>query len=288
MAEVHPLLREKKVFMSVGVWDALSALLAQRAGFDSVFLSGYAVAGATLGLPDFGMMTQTEVLDAARRVIAAVDLPVIVDGDTGHGGVLNVQRMVRELVAMGAAGVILEDQVWPKRCGHMADKQVVSLEEHVAKITAAREAIGDSRLMIVGRTDAIAPLGLDEAIRRGNAYARAGADLVFVEAPETVEDMKRIVAEIDAPLTLNMIDGGKTPRLSLEQVHELGFVSVGYVLTALFSATAAMSRAFQHLREQGTSEGLDDSMVGFDEFTSLVGLQECYETDRRFRKGEKA
>jgi methylisocitrate lyase len=282
--EQHPLLSSHSISLSAGVWDALSAKLAERAGFRSVVLSGYAVSGALLGEPDFGYLTQSEVLETARRVCRAVSIPVIVDGDTGYGGVLNVQYLVRELVRIGARGVILEDQVWPKRCGHMRDKSVVPLEEHAAKIAAAREARGDAPFIIVGRTDARAPLGLDEAIRRGNAYKEAGADVIFVEAPETVEELERIVNEVKAPVTLNVIDGGKTPRLSLERVHELGFFSVGYVLTGLFAAAKAMDEAFRHLRAHGTSEGLDQRMMSFEEFTGLLGLEEKYATDERFKR----
>lgn len=280
----HPLLQSHSISLSCGVYDALSAKLAERAGFRTVVLSGYAVSGALLGEPDFGYLTQSEVLETARRVVRAVKIPVIVDGDTGYGGALNVQYLVRELIRIGARGVLLEDQVWPKRCGHMRDKDVVPLEEHAAKIAAAKEAKADAPFIIVGRTDALAPLGIEEAIRRGKAYKEAGADIIFVEAPETVEDMKRLVKEIPAPLTLNVIDGGKTPRLSLEEVHALGFVSVGYVLTGLFAAAKALSDAYTHLRRYGTSEGFDERLMSFDEFTGLLGLEEKYATDARFKE----
>ena len=181
--EVHPLVAESQIFLAAGVYDVLSAKLAQRAGFRSVVLSGYAVAASYLGEPDFGLLTQTEILDVARRIRKAVDIPLIVDGDTGYGSALNVIRMVEELIQMGAHGIILEDQVWPKRCGHMRGKKVVSSEEHVQKIRAARETKGDAPFLITARTDARAPLGLDEAIARGCAYKEAGADLIFVEAP---------------------------------------------------------------------------------------------------------
>jgi methylisocitrate lyase len=166
----------------------------------------------------------------------------------------------------------------------MRDKSVVPLEEHAAKIAAAREAKGDVPFVIVGRTDARGPLGLDEAIRRGTAYKEAGADVIFIEAPESIDELRRIVAEVRAPVTLNVIDGGKTPRLSLEQVHELGFFSVGYVLTGLFAAAKAMDQAFRHLRARGTSEGLDERMLSFEEFTGLLGLEDKYATDERYKR----
>ncbi len=233
---LHPLLAEHRIFLSAGVYDVLSAKLAERAGFRSVVLTGFGAAASYLGEPDFGLLTQTEILDLARRVCRAVDIGVVVDGDTGYGSALNVIRMVEELVSMGAMGVILEDQTWPKRCGHMRGKSVLPWKEHAQKIRAACEAKGEANFLVTARTDARGPLGLEEAILRGNRYREAGADLIFVEAPESGEEMQRIVAEIPGPLVVNMIEGGRTPLLSLEEIHELGFVSVGYVLTGLFAA----------------------------------------------------
>lgn len=282
-AELHPLLVEKKIALSAGVHDVLSAKLAERAGFTSLVVSGYAVAASYLGEPDFGLLTQTEVLDIARRVCRAVSIPVIVDGDTGYGSALNVIRMVRELVSMGASGVILEDQTWPKRCGHMRGKSVVPMEEHVQKIRAAVDARGEARFLITARTDALGPLGVDEAIRRSKAYREAGADLIFVEAPRSIEEMRRIVAEVQGLMVANMIDGGQTPLLPLEELHDIGYVSVGYVLTGLFAAARAMDEAFRHLLAAGTSRDIQDRLMSFEEFTSVVGLEEKYALDERYR-----
>ncbi len=279
---IHPLIAKSRVFMSAGVYDALSARLAERAGFRSVVLSGYGVAASALGEPDLGLLTQSEILDVARRVCRAVDIPVIVDGDTGYGGALNVTRLVEELIQMGARGVILEDQTWPKRCGHMRGKSVVPMEEHMQKIRAARIAKKGRPLLITARTDARAPLGLDEAIRRGNAYKEAGADLIFVEAPESVEEITRISREVKAPLVINMIEGGKTPMLSLEEIVELKFVSVGFVLTGLFAAAKALDNAYRHLIAHGGSQGLTAEMMPFDAFTDLLGLEEKMAFDAQF------
>jgi methylisocitrate lyase len=286
---MHPLLDERKILVSAGVWDALSAKLAERAGFSTVVLSGYAVSASYLGEPDFGLLTQTEILDVARRVCRAVGIRVIVDGDTGFGGPLNVQHMMESLVQMGAAGVILEDQTWPKRCGHMRGKSVVPMEEHVAKIRAAaevRDRLKDS-FIITARTDARGPLGLDEAIRRGNAYREAGASVIFVEAPETEEEMRRITNEIPGLKTVNNIEGGKTPIVPLERAHELGYVSVGFVLTGLYAAARAMEDAYRHLLEHGTSKGLEERMMSFDEFGELMGLEEKYALDEKFAVAEE-
>jgi len=283
--QVHPLVRERKIVLVAGVYDALSAKLAERAGFHSVVVTGYGVAAALLGEPDFGLLTQTEIVDAARRICRAVKVPVVVDGDTGYGGALNVRRMVEELIQAGARGIILEDQTWPKRCGHMRGKSVIPLEEHAQKIRAAREAIGERTFLITARTDARDPLGLDEAIKRGQAYKEAGAHLIFVEAPKTVEEMKRIAKEVPGPLVINMIEGGRTPILPLAELHELGYLSVGYVLTGLFAAAQALDRAYRRLLLEGSSSGFQDALMPFDEFTGLLGLEEKYRLDEKYRAG---
>jgi 2-methylisocitrate lyase-like PEP mutase family enzyme len=271
------------VTLSVGVWDALSAKLAERAGFELLFLSGFAVAGTQLGEPDFGLLTQTETLQMARRIVESIHTPLIVDGDTGHGGPLNVQRLVRELVRMGAAGVLLEDQVWPKRCGHMRDKQVIPAEEHAQKIRAAADARGGAKLDILGRTDARGPLGLDEAIRRGRMYREAGADIIFVEAPTSREELARIGREVPGPLMANMVEGGVTPILPLDELRGLGFEYVVYPLTGLLSAARALESAFRELVVKGTSRADDQSRMTFSEFTSLVGLDEKYAATERYK-----
>lgn len=280
---LHPLIRDHRIFVSCGVWDCLSAKIAERAGFKTVVVSGYAVSASYLGEPDFGLLTMTDVLDVARRIIRATNVNVIVDGDTGFGGALNVQHLVRELIHLGARGVILEDQTWPKRCGHMRGKSVVPMEEHAMKLRAAREAIGDAPFLITARTDARGPLGLAEAIKRGHAYREAGASVIFVEAPESKEEMQTIVRELGGALVLNNIEGGVTPILSLEEAAALGYVSVGFVLTGLFAAAKAMQNAYAHILEHGDSHGLEGQLMGFDEFTGLLGLEEKYALDEKFK-----
>src|SRR2546423_10688681 len=206
-----------------GVYDALTARIAARVGFDIVFISGYSVSAARLGEPDFGFLTGSEMADAARTVCRVSRAPVIVDADTGYGNPLNVMRTVRDLQDAGAAGVFLEDQVWPKKCGHMAGKRVVETEEHAAKLRAAVDARGDRDLFIVARTDARQPLGLEQAIERCLAYKEAGADALFVEAPESVEELERIAEALPGPLVANIIERGGTPHLSRGQLEERGF-----------------------------------------------------------------
>jgi 2-methylisocitrate lyase-like PEP mutase family enzyme len=279
----HPLIQQGRIMVVPGVYDVLSAKMAERAGFPSVVLTGYGVAASHLGEPDFGLLTQTEILDVACRVIAAVRLAVIVDGDTGYGGPLNVQRMVRHLVRMGARGVILEDQRWPKRCGHMRDKQVIDAEEHAAKIKAARDARGDAPFLITARTDALETHGLDEAIRRARLYKESGADVLFVEGPRTREELRRIGRELPRPLAVNLIEGGRTPLCSLEELHEMGFFSVGFVLSGLYAAARALQQTYAQIREKGTTVGLGDKLMPFDEFNTIVGLEERYAEDERYR-----
>ena len=281
--KVHPMIADGDIFLAAGVYDALSAKLAERAGFHSVVVTGYGVSASLLGEPDFGLMTQTELIDAARRICNAVNIPVSVDGDTGYGGALNVFRLVKALKEMGARGVLLEDQVWPKRCGHMKGKEVIPAEEHVQKIHAAVEARGDYALMITARTDALAVHGLDEAIRRANLYKEAGATLIFVEAPRTVDDLREIGRQVPPPLVVNCIEGGQTPILSLEEYKELGFIAIGYVLSGLYAAAKAMADVYACLREHGASEPMRERMMDFDEFADVIGLAEKYELDDRFR-----
>jgi methylisocitrate lyase len=282
-ANAHPLVEAGRIMVVPGVYDALSAKLAARAGFPALVLTGYGLAATQLGEPDFGLLTQTEVLDTARRVVAAVDVGVIVDGDTGYGGPLNVQRLVRELVAMGARGVILEDQRWPKRCGHMRGKEVIPAEEHAAKIRAAVDARGEARFVITARTDALETHGVDEAIRRAKLYKDAGATLLFVEGPRDADELRRIGAELPPPLAVNLIEGGRTPLLSLEELAELGFFSVGFVLSGLYAAARALDQTYREIRRAGSTAELRDRMMSFDEFNDLVGVEARYAEDERYR-----
>ena len=268
-----------------GTWDALSSRLAANAGFSTVFLSGYCVSGTQLGLPDYGFLTQTEMADQARRATAAnPGLNVVVDGDTGYGNALNVIRTVELWEAAGAAGVFIEDQVWPKRCGHMSGKQVVPADEWLPKLRAAVDTRSD--LLVCARTDARAALGLDEAIERGKAAVDAGVDAVFVEAPESVEEMERIAAEVPAPvLVANMVEAGKTPLLTPTELTVLGFRLVVSPVTALLAMTSAVRTAFDILADTGTMRDDLDRLVSFDEFTEIVGLPGIAETEERYGAG---
>jgi len=266
-----------------GVWDALSARLASRAGFDVTFLSGYAVSGTFLGRPDVGLLTQPEMADVARRVCGAVpDTMVVVDADTGYGSAANVVRTVELWEAAGAAGLFLEDQVWPKRCGHMAGKQVVERDEWLAKLRAALDH--RHHLHVTARTDARAPLGLDEAIARAAAAADVGVDAVFVEAPESVDELERIAAALSGvTLVANMVESGRTPLLTLDELHDVGFDLVVSPLSGLLAATAALDTASRRLAAEGTLRDHLGDLTSFDGFTEIVGLDDVAALDARYQ-----
>jgi 2-methylisocitrate lyase-like PEP mutase family enzyme len=282
-AMVRRYLKEKGQLVMPGVYDALSAKIACRAGFDVIFITGYSLSATLLGEPDFGVLTQTEMLAAAQRICAVADVPVIVDADTGYGNAINVIRTVQELIHAGAAGMFLEDQVWPKRCGHMKGKQVIPLEEHLKKLRAAITAKNDQDFYIVARTDARQALGLNEAISRGKAFKEAGADAVFIEAPETIEEMKEIARQVPGPLVANMLERGVTPIMGPEELRALGFDLVVWPLAPLYSAARALTEVYSTLRRDGSTKAILDKLMPFDEFNEIVGLNEKYALDEQFR-----
>src|SRR5919201_6619522 len=254
---IRDLVAERTVVMP-GVYDAITARIAARLGFEIVFISGYSVSAVRLGEPDFGFLTESEMAEAARSVTRVSEAPVIVDADTGYGNAVNVMRTVRDFQEAGAAGVFLEDQVWPKKCGHFAGKQVIPTTEHAAKIRAACDARGERDLFIVARTDARQPLGVDAAIERCLAYREAGADALFVEAPQSMEELERIAEALPAPLVANMIERGVTPHLSRSELEELGFNLIVCPLAALFAAAKAVSDILTELRDLETTAGAVD------------------------------
>jgi methylisocitrate lyase len=267
-----------------GAYDALSARLAERAGFEAVFTTGFGFAATLLGVPDYGLLTMSETMDRVRHIVRAVSVPVVADMDTGYGNPLNVIRTVRECVALGVGGIILEDQEWPKKCGHFEGKRVIPAEEHAAKLRAAVDARGDDGLVIIARTDARAPLGLDEAIARGKLYRDAGADVVFVEAPQSIEELHAVAAAIpDAPLFANMIEGGKTPLLTSAELQELGYKMVVYPLSALFSAAKAVADTYRALFEAKTTASRQQDMVGFAEFEQIIDVPGWQATEQRYQ-----
>ena len=265
-----------------GAYDALSARLVEQAGFDVVYMTGFGSTASLLGRPDVGLLSGTEMVDNARRLVAAVDVPVVADADTGYGNAVNVVRTVQLYEQAGVAGLHLEDQVMPKKCGHMSGKAVIGADEMVGKIRAAVAARCDPDLVLIARTDAAAVEGLDAAVARARAYADAGADLLFVEAPTTEADVEKVATGLAgvAPLVFNWAEGGRTPPLSLQRLTELGFALVIYPIGTLLAATAGIRALLSALREQGVPPL--DGLPSFGEFTDLVGLPEVQDLEQRF------
>lgn len=272
-----------KIIILPGVFDALSARIAEQVGFEAMFQTGYGSAAVLLGMPDFGFLNAGETVDNARRIIRAVDVPVLVDADTGYGNPLNIWRLVQDLESLGAAGIFLEDQIWPKRCGHMAGKNVIPKDDYLPKLRAAVEARKSKDFIIVARTDARAPLGIDEAIERARAYRKAGADVIFVEAPRTVEELKKVADEIDAPLVANMIEDGITPTMPAKELLKLGYRIAVFPLSGLYSATYAMREVFTELKKTGATKKTRNMMVTFGDFNRFVDLQKYMNLEKRYR-----
>jgi methylisocitrate lyase len=266
-----------------GVYDALTARLADEAGFEVLFISGYSVSASKLGLPDFGYLTQGEIADAARSVCGATSKPVIVDADTGYGNALNAIRTARMLHDGGAAGIFLEDQEWPKKCGHFEGKRVVDADEWLAKLRAVAEA--DVDLFLVARTDARAAVSLDDAIDRAKRARDLGVDAIFVEAPRSVDELDRVAREVDGVTRVaNMIEGGRTPLLTPKELHDLGYNLIVTPLSALFSAAKAVRRSLEVLRDKGTLRDDADLLLSFTEFEPVVRLDEHRALERRYRQ----
>lgn len=274
------LIEAPDILVLPGVQDALSAKIAERAGFDAITCGGYAATAGLLGQPDTSQLGMTEMAEHYARISDAVEVPVFADGDTGFGNATNVQRTVRAYERAGVAGMFIEDQRFPKRCGHMAGKAVVPLEEMLGKLAAALDARVDADLVIMARTDALAVNGIDDALERALAFREAGADLVFVEAPTDVEQMRRICRTIDAPCLANNIEGGKTPLLSAAELEEIGYAAVAFPVACSYTIAAAVQRLMATLAADGTTDAVRGDMLEFDEFNALVGLPELREREQ--------
>jgi methylisocitrate lyase len=272
----------KRIIILPGVFDALSARIAEQVGFEAMFQTGYGSSAALLGMPDFGFLNAGETVDNARRLVRAVKVPVLVDADTGYGNPLNVWRLVQDLESLGAAGIFLEDQIWPKRCGHMIGKEVIPKDEYLPKLKAAVEARKSKDFVIVARTDARAPLGLDEAIERGKAYKKIGADVIFVEAPRSIEELKKVAEEIDAPLVANMIEDGVTPTLPAQELLNIGYRIAVFPLSALYGATYAIRQVLTELKKTGATSETRKMMVTFKDFNRFVDLDKYMSLEKRY------
>ena len=267
-----------------GVYDAISAKIAQKIGFDAMFQTGYGTSASLLGMPDYGFIGATETLDNARRISNAISVPLIVDVDTGYGNALTVRKLVQELQSAGVSGIFLEDQKWPKRCGHMKGKDVIPKEEYAEKLGSAIDAKINKDFIIEARTDARATEGLDKAIERGLYYKEIGADVIFVEAPKSLDEMKKIGREIKAPLVANMIEGGATPIVESAQLHKMGFKIVLYPLSILYANTFATVKILQELKNKGTTKKMKEKLVKFDQFNDIVELSKYRKLENKYAK----
>jgi methylisocitrate lyase len=278
---LRELLGRPEILVAAGCYECVSARLVERAGFRVAYLTGYGTSATLLGKPDYGYINQVEMVTHGRNVANSIAIPLISDADTAYGNVLNTIRTVQEFERAGVAAIHIEDQTFPKRCGHMEGKQVISTKEHAMKIRAAVEARED--MLIIARTDARAPLGLDEAIERGLAYREAGADIIFVDAPQSEREMQAIGERIKAPLLINMTEGGKTPQLSSAELQQMGYRIVIYPITAMLAGVRAMEMALRELREKGTTQGIRQHMRTFGELNEIIGLKGAQDLEERYR-----
>lgn len=266
-----------------GVYDGISAKVADSMGFTALYMTGYGVVASHLGLPDAGIATYNDMVGRVKCLAGITATPLIADADTGYGGLLNVHHTVRGYEAAGACAIQIEDQEFPKKCGHMLGRRVVPVEDMVGKIRVAVDARSDRNFLIIARTDARTSLGLDEALRRAEAYARAGADLLFVESPESVAEMERIGSTLSLPLVANMVEGGRTPVLPADELRRIGYRLAIFPALGFLSSAAAMRGAFTELMQRRSSAGLKQPLLDFQAMSAMMGFGEIAEFDRKYR-----
>ena len=282
--KLREILNINKTITLPGIYDCMSAIVAEKAGFKCLFTSGFGISASAYGKPDYGIISSTEMINVIKNIVNVITVPLVVDLDTGYGNALNVINNVKEVCRLGAAGFILEDQVWPKKCGHMDGKHVIESGEYIEKLKAAKYASEEYNSVIIARTDSLAVHGLEEAIRRGREYIKAGADILFIEAPGSEEELRAIAGEFnDTWLLANMVEGGKTPILSYNELKTLGFKIIVYPLTGLFSSIKALTIGYNYLKLNNTSIG-HESMISFSDYEELISLDKYKETEKKFSK----
>jgi 2-methylisocitrate lyase-like PEP mutase family enzyme len=282
-ARLRQMLEQRRFVVAPGVFDMISAMLAERVGFDAVYASGYWLTASYLGIPDAGIATYTNMLDRVSKVVEKSTVPVIADADTGFGGLLNVRHTVIGYEKAGVSAIQIEDQEFPKKCGHTPYRRVVPIAEMVAKIQVAVDARQDPDMLVIARTDARTGYGYDEALRRGQAYAEAGADIVFVESLQSIEEMRAACADVPAPMMANMSDGGRTPIRPASELAEIGYACAIWPALAALSASSAIEKAYLNLKSTGTSLSPDVPLFSFDEFCRMVGFGEVWEFEERWK-----
>jgi 2-methylisocitrate lyase-like PEP mutase family enzyme len=284
---LRELLARPKVLMAPGAADALAARLIAKYGFEAIYMTGAGTTAVRLGMPDVGLLTMNEMVDNARAIADASQLPLIADADTGYGGPINVQRTVRSYERAGVAAIHIEDQQWPKRCGHLAGKSLIPVEEMQAKIRAGLDARVDQDFVLIARTDALAVEGFEQAMERCHRYEEAGADMIFLEAPSKMEHLAAIPKAFRKPALYNMASSGKTPFLHAEEIHKLGFKLIIYPNFTLLSAITAMSHTLSELKRTGSIAEVAKNIASFQEFFNLVGMKEVQEAEAKYGVNEK-
>jgi 2,3-dimethylmalate lyase len=279
------LLNEPGTVFMAGVYDSLSAVLAERAGFNIVTHTGYGTAASLIGMPDVGLVSFKEMCDRVTYMARSINIPLMTDADTGYGNAINVYRTVKEYIGGGAAGLFIEDQAWPKRCGHMAGKTVIPAEEMVGKIKAAIDSRNeyDTDFVVGARTDSLATHGFEEAIRRAKLYSQAGVDFVLIEAYENIDQMKTAIKEVDKPLMVNLVEGGKTPLINARQAESIGFKFVAFPLTTLLSATKAMIHTLEMLKKTHSPESYMGELTTWSEFNDIIGVPKIREMEEKYK-----
>jgi 2,3-dimethylmalate lyase len=281
---LRPRLAKKELLVVPGVFDGISAKIADQIGFEALYMTGYGTVASHLGMPDAGIATYTDMVGRVAVIVNATRTPLIADADTGYGGLLNVQYSVRGYEAAGAVAIQLEDQEFPKKCGHMLGRRVVPIEDMVDKIKVAVASRNTSDFLIIARTDARTTLGLDEALRRADAYARAGADILFVESPESIDEMRTIGQSLDRPLMANMVEGGRTPMADRKTLEEIGYSIAIFPALGFLAAGDALRRVYSFLRQNGSSVGVDARLYEFAEFSDLMGFGAVAKFDKMYRR----
>lgn len=279
-------LAEPGLIAAPGIYDMISARIADRMGFDALYMTGYGVVASYLGLPDAGLATYTDMVGRVAQICRITRTPLIADADTGYGGLLNVAHTVRGYIDAGAAAIQIEDQEFPKKCGHTPGRRVIPLEDMVQKIRVAVETRGDEDIVIIARTDARTAYGLDEALRRAEAYAKAGADVLFVESPESEAEMEKICASFDLPLLANMVEGGRTPVLSGVRLAQLGYRIAIFPATAFLAAGTAVESVYGTIRRDGSSAGASAPLYDFERFSRLMGFEDVWAFEKKHAKIE--
>lgn len=274
-------LAKKEFILAPGIFDLISALIADREDFKALYVTGYGTVASYLGLPDAGIATYRDMIERIAQIVKMTKKPVIADADTGYGGLLNVRHTVRGYEDAGVTAIQMEDQEFPKKCGHTPNRRVVPLDDMVRKIEVAVDSRRSDDFLIIARTDSRTSLGIDEAIRRGKAFAKAGADVVFIESPESEEEMLKVAAEVDAPLFANMVNGGRTPLLSAARLHEMGYSIAIHPAIGFLSMGAALKKAYSDLARNGETSA-DIDLYSFAEFNKLLGFEDVWEFEKKF------